>query len=41
MMYIDFSRWALNNQRLVALFIAILSLGGLMAYYVMPKLEDP
>ncbi|MBQ7451390.1 MAG: efflux RND transporter permease subunit, partial [Prevotella sp.] len=41
MMKIDFSRWALNNQRLVALFIAILSLGGLMAYYVMPKLEDP
>lgn len=41
MMKIDFSRWALNNQRLVALFIAILSLGGLMAYYAMPKLEDP
>ena len=38
---IDFSRWALNNQKLVALFIAILSLGGLLAYYVMPKLEDP
>ena len=41
MMNIDFSRWALSNQRLVALFIAILSLGGLLAYYVMPKLEDP
>ena len=41
MMKIDFSRWALDNQRLVALFIAILSLGGLLAYYVMPKLEDP
>ena len=41
MMKIDFSRWALNNQRLVALFIAILSLGGLFAYYIMPKLEDP
>jgi multidrug efflux pump subunit AcrB len=41
MMKIDFSRWALNNQRLVALFITILSLGGLLAYYVMPKLEDP
>ena len=41
MMNIDFSRWALNNQRLVALFIVILSLGGLLAYYVMPKLEDP
>jgi len=41
MINIDFSRWALNNQRLVALFIAILSLGGLLAYYVMPKLEDP
>ena len=40
-MKIDFSHWALNNQRLVALFIAILSLGGLLAYYVMPKLEDP
>ncbi len=41
MMKIDFSRWALNNQKLVALFIAILSLGGLLAYYIMPKLEDP
>lgn len=41
MINIDFSRWALNNHRLVALFIAILSLGGLLAYYVMPKLEDP
>ena len=41
MMKIDLSRWALNNQKLVALFIAILSLGGLLAYYVMPKLEDP
>lgn len=41
MMKIDFSRWALNNQRLVALFIAVLSLGGFLAYYVMPKLEDP
>ena len=41
MMKIDFSHWALNNQRLVALFIAILSLGGLFAYYIMPKLEDP
>lgn len=40
-MKIDFSRWALTNQKLVALFIAILSLGGVMAYYVMPKLEDP
>lgn len=41
MMKIDFSRWALNNERLMVLFITILSLGGLMAYYVMPKLEDP
>lgn len=41
MIKIDFSRWALKNQKLVALFIAILSLGGLLAYYVMPKLEDP
>lgn len=41
MIKIDFSHWALNNQKVVALFIVILSLGGLLAYYVMPKLEDP
>lgn len=40
-MRIDLSKWALGNRKLVALFIAILFLGGLLAYYVMPKLEDP
>ena len=35
------SKWALNNQRVVALFIAILTLGGLVSYYALPKLEDP
>ena len=40
-MRIDLSKWALGNRKLVALFISILFLGGLLAYYVMPKLEDP
>jgi multidrug efflux pump subunit AcrB len=40
-MSFDMSKWALNNQRVVALFIAILTLGGLVSYYALPKLEDP
>ena len=40
-MKIDISKWGLNNQRLVFLLTAILTLGGFVAYYMMPKLEDP
>lgn len=40
-MKIDFSTWGLSNQRLVLLFVIILTLGGVAAYYSMPKLEDP
>ena len=37
----DFSRWGLNNRKLVSFFVAILVLGGIISYYIMPKLEDP
>ena len=40
-MKIDISKWGLSNQRLVWLLTAILTLGGIVAYYNMPKLEDP
>jgi multidrug efflux pump subunit AcrB len=40
-MKIDLSKWGLNNQRLVFLLTAILTVGGFVAYYNMPKLEDP
>ena len=37
----DFSRWGLNNRKLVSFFVAILVWGGIISYYIMPKLEDP
>ena len=40
-MEFDFSRWGLNNRKLVSFFVAILVLGGIISYYIMPKLEDP
>lgn len=40
-MNIDYSKWGLANQRLVFLLIVILTLGGIVSYYKMPKLEDP
>ena len=40
-MEIDFGRWAFKNSKLVAFLIAVLVMGGLFAYYDMPKLEDP
>ena len=40
-MKIDLSTWGLSNQRLVLLFVIILTLGGVVAYFRMPKLEDP
>ncbi len=40
-MKIDISKWGLNNQRLVILLTLILTVGGVVAYFKMPKLEDP
>lgn len=40
-MKFDLSTWGLSNQRLVLLFVIILTLGGIVAYFRMPKLEDP
>ena len=37
----NFSRWALENSKLINFLVAILVVGGLMAYGSMPKLEDP
>ena len=40
-MEFDFSSWGLNNRKLVSFFVAILVVGGVISYYIMPKLEDP
>ena len=40
-MKFDISKWALGNQKVLALLTAILIVGGVFAYYNMPKLEDP
>ncbi|MBO7120007.1 MAG: efflux RND transporter permease subunit [Bacteroidaceae bacterium] len=40
-MELDFSRWGLNNRKLVSFFVAILVAGGIVSYDIMPKLEDP
>ncbi len=40
-MKFDLSSWGLSNQRLVLLLVFILTLGGAVSYYSMPKLEDP
>ena len=40
-MEIDFSRWGLNNRKLVSFFVTMLVIGGIISYDVMPKLEDP
>ena len=37
----DFGKWAFSNSKLVHLFIVVLILGGLYAYYDLSKLEDP
>ena len=38
---INFSKWALDNSKLINFLVVILVVGGLMAYGSMPKLEDP
>lgn len=40
-MEIDFSRWGLNNRKLVSFFVTMMVIGGIISYDVMPKLEDP
>lgn len=40
-MKMNLSSWGLSNQRLVLLLIIILALGGVRAFFRMPKLEDP
>ena len=40
-MDMDFGRWAFNNSKLVMFLIAVLVMGGLFAFYDLPKLEDP
>ena len=40
-MELDLSKWGLNNRKLVSFFVAILVVGGVISYDVMPKLEDP
>ncbi len=37
----NFSKWALDNSKLINFLVAILVVGGLMAYNSMSKLEDP
>ncbi|MBE6253246.1 MAG: efflux RND transporter permease subunit [Bacteroidales bacterium] len=37
----NLSSWGLSHQRLVLLLIVILTLGGVRAFFRMPKLEDP
>ena len=37
----NYSKWAIENSKLINLLVAILVVGGLMAYGSMSKLEDP
>ena len=37
----NFSKWALDNSKLINFMVVILVVGGLMAYNSMSKLEDP
>lgn len=40
-MKMNLSSWGLSNQRLVLLLVVIITLGGVRAFFRMPKLEDP
>ena len=37
----NLSKWALDNSKLINFLVAILVVGGLLAYGSMSKLEDP
>lgn len=37
----NLSKWALENSKLIYLWVALLVVGGFLAYGSMPKLEDP
>lgn len=38
---VNFSKWALENSKLVTFMVVILVVGGILAYSSMSKLEDP
>lgn len=40
-MKFDLGKWAFSNDRLITLMVVAMILGGMYAYYDMPKLEDP
>lgn len=40
-MSFDFGKWSFDNSKLVSFLIAVLIVGGMVSYYVLPKLEDP
>ncbi len=40
-MKLDLSSWAFKNIKLINFLVAVLAVGGIFAYYDMPKLEDP
>ena len=37
----DLGKWALGNRNLINFLIAVMVVGGLLAFYNMSKLEDP
>ena len=37
----NLSKWALYHSKFVNFIVLILIVGGMFAYYAMPKLEDP
>ena len=37
----DLGNWALDNRKLIYFLVAVLTIGGVFAYYDMSKLEDP
>lgn len=37
----NISKWALKNDKLIWFIVLIMCIGGMYAYYQMPKLEDP
>lgn len=37
----NLSAWALANQQLVAFFMLVLTIAGVMSYYNLPRNEDP
>ena len=40
-MKLDLTTWALQNRKLINFFVICLTVGGVLSYLSMPKLEDP